>query len=161
MIMENQPQPEFNYLCIDACFSETGIRALKEIVAKRFANRVKDSFYSDFMNWEKNEKQLLVATFRAPEELPLFETLDCIFNKNDFQEVVFNEYKIVHSLCNGWVPAGTISRGNNHLLVLEFNEHIPETLDQLYVEDQLSSTAPLTSPRFGLCRSDDFREQEK
>lgn len=156
MIGVDRPTTGWEFLEIDSCFSETGIQAVKETVAKRFANREKDGFYFDFMKWKKTENQLLVATFRAPEEILLPESLDCIFKRDHPGEPVFTEFQIIHSLCNGWIPAGSISKGNNHILVLEFKERIPEMLHPLHVEDQFAPTAPFTRARFGLCRSTDF-----
>lgn len=154
--MEDQINNERSYIEIDAYFSTTAIKCVKELVQKRFENRLKTNFYSDFMNWHKAENEILMATFRAPDALLLFETFDCVFNKNNPEEFVFQNCRLIHSLWNGWVPEGSISRGNNHLIVLQFDDTIPKLVYRLHVENEYRPTAPSDSFRLGLCFKSDF-----
>jgi len=154
--MEDQINNERSYIEIDAFFSTTAIKCVKELVEKRFENRLKSNFYYDFINWDKAENEMLLATFRAPDALPLFEIFDCVFNKNNPEEYVFQKCKLIHSLWNGWVPEGSISRGNNHVIALQFENTIPEIVYRLHEENQYRPTAPSDSFRLGLCFKSDF-----
>lgn len=155
--MKEKNSSELWFIEIDGYFSAEGIDSVKELVAKRFENSEKDKYYYDFMNWKKNENQILVGTFRAPDQLPLNQLLDCTFNKDNFDEFSFQEYKIIHSLQNGWIPANSVAQGRNHLLVIEYSENIPSIIFKLHKENQYRPTAPTNGYRLGLCRKKDFK----
>lgn len=47
--MEDQNTTIKDYLKIDGYFSAKGIKSVKDAVEKRFENRLKTNFYSDFI----------------------------------------------------------------------------------------------------------------
>ncbi|MFC4816618.1 hypothetical protein [Flavobacterium sp. GCM10023249] len=154
--MKETYELEMGYIEIDAYFSKMGVDSVKELVIKRFNNREKNQSYYNFINWQKNERQILVATFRVPQQLLIHQLLDCTFNIDNPDESVIKEYKIIHSLVNGWIPAEEIEQGRNHLFVLEFFEEIPNIFLKLYEENQYSPTAHIKGNRLGLCLRNEF-----
>ena len=154
--MKEPNELEMGYIEIDAYFSKMGVDSVKELVIKRFDNREKNQSYYNFINWQKNERQILVATFRVPQQLPLHQLLDCTFNIDNPDELIIKEYKIIHSLVNGWIPAEEIEQGRNHLFVLEFFEEIPNMFLKLHLENQYFPTEPIKRFRLGLCMKNEF-----
>lgn len=154
--MEYQKNPQKGYIIIDGYFSIRGIKSVKEVVEKRFENRLKTDFYYDFINWSKTENEVLMGTYAAPDTLLLFENLDCIFNIHNPDEFVFQEFKLIHSLWNGWIPEGSMIKGNNHIIALKFENEIPEIVYKLYEENEYKPLAPFESLRLGLCCKNDF-----
>ena len=59
--MEYQIDPQKGYIVIDGYFSARGIKSVKEVVEKRFQNRLKTNYYYDFINWSKTEYEVLVG----------------------------------------------------------------------------------------------------
>jgi hypothetical protein len=154
--MEYQSDAEKSYIEIDGYFSMMGIKSVKEVVEKRFENLPKTDFYYDFINWDQKENEILMGTYRVPDSLPLFGFFDCVFNINNPEEFIIQECQLIHSLWNGWIPEGNLSKGNNHIVALKFENTIPEILHRLHVENQFRPMAPVGSFRLGLCCENDF-----
>ncbi|MCV2483835.1 hypothetical protein OD917_02790 [Flavobacterium sp. SH_e] len=154
--MEYQTKPKENYIVIDGYFSLEGIKSVKDVVEKRFENRLKTDFYNDFMNWSKAENEILLGTFRPYTSWGLGTDLGCIFNYRNPDEFVYQEFKLIHSLVNGWVPAENTSIGNNHLIAVKFESQIPEILLKLHEEKEYRPTAPVGCFQVGLCPKNDF-----
>lgn len=154
--MEYQIQHKEEFILIDGFFSENGIKSVKDVVEKRFENRLKTDFYYDFINWSKAENEILLGTFRASAAWSLLSDLGCIFNFRNPEEFVCQEFKLVHSLVNGWIPAESTSIGNNHILAIKFEHQIPEILYRLYEEKEYHPKAPSGSLQLGLCFKNDF-----
>lgn len=154
--MEYQMNPKENYIVIDGYFSLDGIKSLKEVLEKRFENREKTDLYHDFINWTKAENEILLGTFRPYTSWPLRVDLGCIFNFRNPEEFVYQEFKLIHSLVNGWVPAESTSIGNNHIIAVKFEGQIPEIMHKLYEENEYRPKAPVGCFQVGLCPKDDF-----
>lgn len=154
--MEYRTNPKENYIVIDGYFSLDGIKSVKDVVEKRFENRLKTNFYNDFMNWSKTENEILLGTFRASAAWPISTDLGCIFDFRNPDEFVYQEFKLIHSLVNGWIPAENTSIGNNHILAVRFESQIPEILHKLYEENEYHPKAPIGCLQLGVCCKNDF-----
>ncbi|WP_427874998.1 hypothetical protein [Flavobacterium sp. MMS24-S5] len=154
--MEDQIHPKDEFIVIDGYFSGNGIKSVKDVVEKRFENRLKTDFYNDFINWSKAENEILLGTFRASAAWPLLTDLGCVFDFRNPEKFVYQEFKLVHSLVNGWIPAESTSIGNNHIVAVRFERQIPEMLHELYEESEYHPNAPIGCLQLGICRKKDF-----
>jgi hypothetical protein len=154
--MENQAGAKENYIVIDGYFSLNGIKSVKELVEKRFENKVKTDFYHDFINWSKAENEILLGAYRASAAWSLGTDLGCIFDFRDPDKFVYQDFKLIHSLVNGWIPAESTSIGNNHIIAVKFEGQIPEILHKLYEEKEYGPNAPIDCLQLGICCKKDF-----
>jgi len=154
--MENQAGAKENFIVIDGYFSLNGIKSVKELVEKRFENKVKTDFYHDFINWSQAENEILLGAYRASAAWSLGTDLGCIFDFRDPDKFVYQDFKLIHSLVNGWIPAESTSIGNNHIIAIKFESQIPEILHKLYEENEYRPKAPVGCFQVGLCPKKDF-----
>ncbi len=154
--MEDQIQPKEAFIVMDGYYSEEGIKSVKEVVEKYFVDRLKTDFYNDFMNWSKAENEILLGTYRASAAWSLGTDLGCIFDFRNPDEFVYHEFKLIHSLVNGWIPAESTSIGNNHIIAVKFEGEIPEILHKLYEEKEYHPKASGDCLQLGICCKNDF-----
>ena len=154
--MEDQIQPNGAFIVADGYFSLDGIKSVKEVVEKRFEDRLKTDFYKDFINWSKAENEILLGTYRASAAWSLGSDLGCIFDFRDPDKFVCQDFKLIHSLVNGWIPSESTSIGNNHIIAVKFEGEIPEILHKLYEEKEYRPRAPIDCLQLGICCKNDF-----
>ncbi|RYJ36392.1 hypothetical protein NU08_4588 [Flavobacterium anhuiense] len=53
------------YLFSDMYLSDKGIELSKKAIIKRFADRNKDEFYHRYINWKRQENEIIVFTLYA------------------------------------------------------------------------------------------------
>jgi hypothetical protein len=147
---------EERYLFCDNYLSDLGIEASKQLVMKRFIHRDKNDLYNQYINWKRNSNEIVVFTTYAYADLELNKEFDCIFNHHHPDEFVLEKFVVTQSLYEGWIPIDTVEHGHKHLLVLQFENEIPQLLFKLHREDNLQDTRPEIHAKLGFCTKNDF-----
>lgn len=153
---ENCSQTE-QYLFSDTYLSDKAIELSKNAIIKRFADRDKNKFYQKYVDWKRQENEIIVFTLYAYGDLKLNKEFDCIFNYDNPDEFVFKKFTITQSIYEGWIPTETIDNGHKHLLVFSFENEIPKILFKLHKEETFGDTRPKTYTKLGFCQQIDFK----
>ena len=156
MRSEEECPKEGRYLFCDTYLSDTGIELSQKDVIKRFTNREKNDLYRKYINWKRNSNEIIVFTMYAYADLRLNKKFDCIFNYDNPNEFVKKKFTLTQSLFEGWAPIDTIEDGHKHLIILEFENEIPEIIFKLHKENTLRDTRPKTHTKLGFCSEEDF-----
>lgn len=156
--MENEEDCSKNhrYLFSDMYLSDKGIELSKKAIIKRFADRNKDAFYHRYINWKRQENEIIVFTLYAYTNLKINKEFDCIFNINNPDEFLFEKFILTQSIYEGWAPTDIIDRGHKHLLVFKFKNEVPKIFFKLHKEETYGDTRPKDYVKLGFCNKEDF-----
>jgi hypothetical protein len=152
---EDCPQNR-RYLFCDTYLSDKGIELSQNDTIKRFVNRDKDEFYQKYTTWKRESNEIIVFTMYAYADLKLNKKFDCIFNYDNPDEFVFEEFILTQSIYEGWAPTETVDDGHKHLLVFRFENDIPKILFKLHKEETLKDSRPETYTKLGFCNQNNF-----
>ncbi len=147
MLAEQNVNPSDKYLACNSILDSDSIVLLKKNVTEFCKNHEQDALYHEFINLQPSGKELAVVTLYAYADMPLpitFDTLFIIEKPEIYTEAAFT---VKMSIINGWIPVDQIAHGHKHVLVLKFEDTIPEILTQSRVRG---------SQRLGLCNRIDF-----
>ncbi len=145
MQTETQAEPYERYLFAYGYFSDELIAAYKEKCMTRHEGKPKSEVYQNFINWVRQENEIAVFTLYAYADLPVPKTFDIIFQIDNPENYVKEEYMLTQS----------IDHGHKHLCILKFNGKIPAIMKLLDVELGQST---LNRNGLGFCSSIDFEK---
>lgn len=97
------------------------IEGVKADVKAFMVDRKKDDKYFEFINWQKNENEIVVLTMYAYDDISLPKKYDTVFQidkPNNFANI---DFTITQAVLNGWTGVNQISRGHRHICVIQFD----------------------------------------
>lgn len=152
MHAEADKDPAERYLICKSFFSDKLIARVKEDVKTFMSKRDKDDLYYQFIDWQKQENELLVFTTYAYADIPLPKSFDTVFDVANLENVVTCNLAITQVVFNGWAAMDEISCGHKHIAVLRFEDKIPAIFGLL---PQFDKDEPNKST-LGFCSEKDF-----
>lgn len=114
-------------------------------------NYAASSFFN-FINWEKSPNDIVLVTLYAYADLPIPKSFNCIFDYNNPEIFVREDFTISHAvlfMAGIFLPFEMIGSGHKHICVLTFKDHIPYILKTLGITD--SNLQGDFSRMLGLC----------
>ena len=126
MLSEDQSSSSDRCLYIDSVWSDGLIKAAQHECIKRFADREKDAFYHRFITWKRTENEMAVFTLYAYADLSIPKSFDCIFRIDNPRAFVNVSCQLTQSIWEVWAPLGSIDHGHKHLVILEFENKVPD-----------------------------------
>jgi len=155
MQTETQAESYERYLFAYGYFSDELIAAYKEKCMARHEGKPKSEVYQNFINWVRQENEIAVFTLYAYADLQVPKTFDIIFQIDNPENYVKEEYLLTQSIFEAWFPSESIDHGHKHLCILKFNGKIPAIMKLLDVELGQST---LNRNGLGFCSSIDFEK---
>lgn len=156
MKTEEDCHPSERYLAADQILTEQAIRRTKEHVIRTFVDREKDGYYTNFIDWDKRENQIVLFTLYAYADLEIPKSFDCIFDLNNPNKFTNCKLRLVQTITEGTFPSGIIDHGYKHISVFEFEKGIPKLITSLHNSELLENRSVGVSLQLGICNSVDF-----
>jgi hypothetical protein len=125
-----------HYLLCNYRFSDEAIETVKADVISFMSNREKDEDYFRFINWQKTERELVVLTMYAYDDIQLPKKFDIVFQIENSDNFIQVDFTITQAIINGWTPLNQISRGHRHICVIEFYYDIPAIFQSVPLFDK-------------------------
>lgn len=156
MLNEQECPVDKRYLCSIFFLSDKAISLWKKNTIEK-ANR-KSLEHQRYMHWTRGENEIAVFSLYAYADLDLNKKFDVVFDIDHPENFVQTSFRIKQSIFNGWFAIDTISHGHKHLLVLEFDNEVPNLIYKLYEADALEVVLPEKYLRLGLCSLESFEQ---
>ena len=147
------------YLLCNYYFSDNVIDRVKDDVKAFMADREKDDKYFEFINWQKNNNEIVVLTMYAYDDILLPKKYDIVFQIDKPTNFVHTDLTITQAVLNGWTSVNQISRGHKHICVIQFNK----TTDSIFsLLTHFDPKQPANNNiQLGFCDESDFEEIKK
>lgn len=158
MQSEETCKPSERYLYADAYWSDEVIKIWQQECIKRFVDKEKDHHYFRFINWQRKENEIALYTLYAYADFPIPKSFNCVFPIEDPENFINVEFRLTQSIWENWVPDSCVSHGHKHLVVLEFQEKVPDIFKLLHCEKEKFSSRPPGHLTLGLCQLSDLDE---
>ena len=156
METEKETNSSDRYLLCNYFFFFKVIDRVKTDVKAFMTNREKNEKYFEFINWEKNENEIVVLTMYAYDDILLPKNYDTVFQIDKPDNFVHLDFTITQAVLNGWTGVNQINRGHKHICVIQFEK----TVDNIF---RLLTHFDLKQPahnkiQLGFCDKTDFEE---
>ena len=154
-MLTNPDQNIFDWYLFCACsFSDKWVKKIKADLKVFMANREKDALYYDFINWKRTPNEIVVWTMHAYEDISLPKHFNVVFQLDNTDNFVEEEYVIKKVIVNDWMATSQISRGHKHIAILEFSNSVPGIFNLLPSADNYISSKETVN--LGLCDKEHF-----
>lgn len=159
MRKESECKPFEKYLFTEIALSDDSIAHFKQdcILNSNRKSFVKDKYFDDFIHWKRSSNQVAIYSDFAFADVKLPIIMNCIFDLDKPQDWVNVDFTVIQSIFNGRLPIDSIEHGHRHLLILDFEQNVPQIFENLYVH---YGNTPFEfkegSTRLGFCNLQDF-----
>jgi len=117
-------------------------------------DREKDHLYYDFLNWTKNDNEIMVLTMYAYADIKIPKRFNIIFQLDNTDNFVETNYTITKVILNGWTSTSQITMGHKHITIVEFDNSIPDILNLL--SDFKHQGSDKKQIQLGFCEKEHF-----
>lgn len=156
MLAELNCESSLRYLNTDVKFGKEMLSEWQEECGRRMTGKPKDQAYKSFMAWKEKQDEIALFTYYAYADLNIPKTYNCIFDLDHPENKTVTPFTIIQSVWEGWLPVPYIEHGYKHLLIVKFEEEVPNIVNELYQEEAKYSSVPKASLRLGICDLADF-----
>lgn len=158
MKTEKQCEPYEKYLFADSHFTNEEIVQAKLNCCKRYNDKFDKDLYNKFINWQREENEIVVFTLYAYADFEIPKQLDIIFQLDKPDNYIQTNYILTQSIYEGWVPTDKVEHGHKHLCIFRFEDTIPEIINLLPTATVINQyTPPSPYHLLGFCNSHDFK----
>jgi len=142
-----------SYLHCIAFMNDKSIKKIRDSVLRTMQNRVQDSHYIQFMDWQRKSNELAVLTMYAYDDIVLPVGFDIVFQISKPDNFIYTPFLMTQAIISGWAAVDHLSRGHTHVSILEFDREIPEIFKLLHEIDSRDSDY---QNDLGFCSKNDF-----
>ena len=117
----------------------------------------KDRLVNNLLNWQETEREIGFYSDLAYADLEVPKKFNCIF---DYQNPEINvEVKMIltQSIFSSLYPINMIEHVHRHLIILKFDDKIPELISNLCLVQKNMLELPKDYPMLGICQIEDFK----
>ena len=154
MKTEAQTHPSDRYLLCSHSLSDKTLERVKDDVKSFLINRQRDDLFHQFMNWQKKRNEIAVLTMYAFADILLPKQFDIVFQIDNLSNYVNINYTIRQAIINGWTSTAEIGYGHKHVLILKFENSVPDIFNLL--SDFNEAQQYKTNKELGFCAKSDF-----
>ncbi|MEJ1239336.1 hypothetical protein WBG78_14460 [Chryseolinea sp. T2] len=156
---EEACRPRERFLFTDELMSDEVVTKIKEACKRTDQAKVLNkSAHARFINWSRTEKEVCLFTLYAYADIMLPKQFDCIFKLDNPSVFINTKFQLTQSIYEGKYPIETIEDGHKHLCIFEFEDNVPDILNELYVGTKFYDTPSKDALTLGICQANDFAE---
>jgi hypothetical protein len=159
MNTETEINSSDRYLLCNYYISDKVIDRVKDDVKAFMADKEKDDKYSEFINWQKNNNEIVVLTMYAYDDILLPKKYDTVFQIDKPTNFVHLDFTITQAVLNGWTAVNKISRGHKHICVIQFKKTVNYIFSLLTLFDPKQPAN--NNIQLGFCDQSNFEEIKK
>ena len=154
MQTETEVKASERYLLCNYAFSDQMIERIKTDVRSFMADKKKDDNYLKFINWQKQENDIVVLTLYAYDDILLPKKYDTVFQIDKPSNFANRSFTITQAVLNGWTPVNQIAKGHKHICIIQLDKEVSSIFNSVALFD--SKEALQDKFRLGFCDMNNF-----